>query len=151
MFLIWIFYGIPILTQVSMSPLFAGIACLSLKYSGYLAEVFRAGIQAIDKGQSEASFSLGFSKLQTWRRIIVPQAIKIVLPPVGNYLVGMLQDSAVVMVVGIWELMRRGNSVANSSLKPFEIYTTVAVFYLIMTIALSRGNRYLESRLRTDR
>lgn len=149
--LIWFYYGLSMLIDYSFSPLFAGVACLSLKYSGYLAESFRAGIQAIEKGQSEASFSLGFSKFQDLRRIVLPQAFRIVIPPIGNSFVSMLQDSSIVMVVGIWELMRRGNSLANSTLKPFEIYTAVGIFYLIMTISASRINRYLERRLKVFR
>ena len=149
--IIWFFYGLSMLIEYSFSPLFAGVACLSLKYSGYLAETFRAGIQAIEKGQSEASFSLGFSKLQNLRRIIIPQAIRIVIPPIGNSFVSMLQDSSMVMLVGIWELMKRGNSVANSTVKPFEIYTAVGIFYLIMTVSASRINRYLEGRLKLVR
>ncbi len=149
--LIWFFYGLPMLIDFSFSPLFAGVACLSLKYSGYLAETFRAGIQAIEKGQSEASFSLGFSKLQNLRRIVIPQAFRIVIPPIGNSFVSMLQDSSMVMIVGIWELMKRGNSLANSTLKPFEIYTAVGAFYLIMAISASRINRYLERRLKLVR
>jgi polar amino acid transport system permease protein len=146
--IIWFYYGLSMLIDYSFSPLFAGIACLSLKYSGYLAETFRAGIQAIEKGQSEASFSLGFSKLQNLRRIVIPQALRLVIPPIGNSFVSMLQDSSMVMLVGIWELMKRGNSLANSTVKPFEIYTTVGIFYLIMTISASRINRYLERRLK---
>lgn len=149
--IIWFYYGLSMLIDYSFSPLFAGIACLSLKYSGYLAETFRAGIQAIEKGQSEASFSLGFSKLQNLRRIVIPQALRIVIPPIGNSFVSMLQDSSMVMLVGIWELMKRGNSLANSTVKPFEIYTTVGIFYLIMTISASRINRYLERRLKLVR
>ena len=150
-FLIWFFFGLSMLIEYSFSALFAGVACLSLKYSGYLAETFRAGIQAIEKGQSEASFSLGFSKLQNLRRIVLPQALRIVIPPIGNSFVSMLQDSSLVMLVGIWELMKRGNSLANSTIKPFEIYTVVGIFYLIMTISASRINRYLERRLRVIR
>jgi polar amino acid transport system permease protein len=149
--IIWFYYGLSMLIDYSFSPLFAGIACLSLKYSGYLAETFRAGIQAIEKGQSEASFSLGFSKLQNLRRIVIPQALRLVIPPIGNSFVSMLQDSSMVMLVGIWELMKRGNSLANSTVKPFEIYTTVGIFYLIMTISASRINRYLERRLKLVR
>ncbi len=149
--LLWFFYGLSILVDFTFSPFFTGIVCLSLKYSGYLAETFRAGIQAIEKGQSEAAFSLGFSKFQNLRRIVIPQALRIVIPPVGNSFVSMLQDSSLVALVGVWELMKRGNSVANSSLRPFEIYTTVGIFYLIMTISASRLNRYLEKRLRIER
>jgi len=148
--LLWFYYGLSILVDYTFSPFSTGVFCLSLKYSGYLAETFRAGIQAIEKGQSEAAFSLGFSKLQNLRRIVIPQALRIVVPPVGNSFVSMLQDSSLVALVGVWELMKRGNSVANSSLRPFEIYTAVGVFYLIMTVSASRLNRYLEGRLRIE-
>lgn len=148
--LLWFYYGLSILVDFSFSPFLTGILCLSLKYSGYLAETFRAGIQAIEIGQSEAAASLGFSKVQTLRRIVIPQALRIVIPPIGNSFISMLQDSSLVALVGVWELMKRGNSVANSSLRPFEIYTAVGIFYLIMTISASRVNRYLESRLRVE-
>jgi His/Glu/Gln/Arg/opine family amino acid ABC transporter permease subunit len=146
--LIWVYYGLAILLDISLTPLVAGIGCLSIKYAGRLAEIFRSGIQAIEKGQAEAALSLGFSKLQTYRRIILPQIVPIVIPPLVNEVVGMIQDSAIVSIVGIWELMRRGNSVANATLKPFEIYSTIAVIYLIMTISLSQLNeRYIEKKM----
>lgn len=146
--LIWAYYGLAILLDISLTPLSAGISCLSIKYAGRLAEIFRSGFQAIEKGQAEAALSVGFSKLQTYRRIISPQVVHIVIPPLINEIVGMIQDSAVVSLLGIWELMRRGNSVANSSLKPFEIYSTIAVIYLIMTISISQFNeRVIERKL----
>ena len=146
--LIWVYYGLAILLDISLTPLSAGISCLSIKYAGRLAEIFRSGFQAIEKGQAEAALSVGLSKLQTYRRIISPQVVHIVLPLLINEIVGMIQDSAVVSILGIWELMRRGNSVANSSLKPFEIYSTIAVIYLIMTISISQFNeRVIEKKL----
>jgi His/Glu/Gln/Arg/opine family amino acid ABC transporter permease subunit len=149
--IIWFYYGLSMLINFEFPPLIAGVTCLSLKYSGYLAETFRAGIQDIEIGQSEAALSLGFSKFQNFRRIVLPQALRIVIPPIGNSFVSMLQDSSMVMLIGIWELMKRGNSVANSTLKPLEIYTTVGIIYLIMTISASRINRYLEGRLKLVR
>tara|TARA_B110000014_G_C20121650_1_gene594689 strand:- start:2077 stop:2730 length:654 start_codon:yes stop_codon:yes gene_type:complete len=146
--LIWVYYGLAILLDISLTPLSAGISCLSFKYAGRLAEIFRSGFQAIEKGQAEAALSVGLSKLQTYRRIISPQVVHIVLPMLINEIVGMIQDSAVVSILGIWELMRRGNSVANSSLMPFEIYSTIAVIYLIMTISISQFNeRVIERKL----
>lgn len=145
-FLMWFFFGVPILLEADIPPLFAGVACLSLKYSGYLAETIRAGIQAIDKGQTEAALTLGYSKLQNLIRIIAPQSFRIVLPPIGNSFVSMLQDSSIVMVIGVWELMRRGESLANNTIKPFEIYTTVGIMYLILTVVFSRINRLIEKK-----
>ena len=146
--LIWSYYGLAIVLGISLTPVSAGISCLSIKYSGRLAEIFRSGFQAIEKGQAEGALSVGFSKSQTYRRIILPQVLPIIIPPLINEIVGMIQDSAVVSLIGIWELMRRGNSVANSTLKPFEIYSTIAVIYLIMTISISQLNaRFIEKKV----
>ena len=87
-FIFWVYYGIPVLTDLALSGLISGIAALTLKYTGYLAEIFRAGIEAIRLGQKEAAYSLGFSKIQTMRRIVLPQAFRIVMPPVGSAFIG---------------------------------------------------------------
>jgi len=142
----WFYYGLPILTGVAFSALFSGIAALTLKYVGYLAEIFRAGIEAIKKGQSEAAYSLGFSKVQTMRRIILPQAFRIVIPPTGSAFVGMLQDSALVSIIGVNELMRQAQLAVADLYRPFEVYTAVAVLYLAMTITFSKINDYIERR-----
>lgn len=142
----WFYYGLPILTGVAFSGFVSGVAALTLKYVGYLAEIFRAGIEAVKKGQTEAAYSLGFSKIQTMQRIVLPQAIRIVVPPLGSAFVGMLQDSALVSIIGVADLMRQGQLAVSSSFRPFELYTAVAVLYLAMTITFSKINDYLEKR-----
>ena len=144
--ILWFYYGLPILTGVVFSGVVSGVAALTLKYVGYLAEIFRAGIEAIKTGQREAAYSLGFSRIQTMRRIVLPQAIRIVVPPLGNAFVGMLQDSALVSIIGVTDLMRQGQLAVSSTFRPFELYTAVGLLYLAMTIAFSKINDYLEKR-----
>jgi len=142
----WFYYGLPILTGVAFSGLVSGVAALTLKYAGYLAEIFRAGIEAIKTGQREAAYSLGFSRAQTMRRIILPQAIRIVVPPLGSAFVGMLQDSALVSIIGVTDLMRQGQLAVASTFRPFELYTIVALLYLATTVTFSKINDYMEKR-----
>lgn len=142
----WFYYGLPILTGMAFSGLVSGVAALTLKYAGYLAEIFRAGIEAIRSGQREAAYSLGFSRIQTMRRIVLPQAIRIVVPPLGSAFVGMLQDSALVSIIGVADLMRQGQLAVSSTFRPFELYTAVALLYLATTITFSKINDYMEKR-----
>lgn len=142
----WFYYGLPILVGFALSAFVSGIAALSLKYAGYLAEIFRAGIEAIKVGQIEAAYSLGFSKTQMMRRIVLPQAFRIVVPPVGNTFVSMLQDSALVSIIGVGDLMRKAQLSVAETWRPFEIYTAVAIIYLTMTIGFSKINDFLEKK-----
>ena len=142
----WVYYGIPILAGFAMSGFFSGVVAMTMKYAGYLAEIFRAGIQAIKTGQREAAFSLGFSRVQTMRRIVLPQAFRIIIPPVGNTFVGALQDSAMVSIIGVNDLMREAQLAVAYTYRPFEIYTAVAVIYLVLTIGLSKINDYIEHK-----
>ena len=106
-FIIWLYYGLAMVSGINFDPITAGIICLSMQHGGYLAEIYRAGIQAVAKGQWEASFSLGFSIINTFIRIIFPQAVKIIIPPTANMFIGMLKDSALVSIIGVNELMRQ--------------------------------------------
>ena len=112
----------------------------------YVSEIFRAGIQAIDVGQMEAGRSLGLTWWQTMRFIILPQAFKNILPPLGNEFIAMLKDSSLVSVIGFEELTRRGQLIIAQTYGSFEIWMTVAVLYLIMTMAISRIVAFLEKR-----
>ena len=104
------------------------------------------GIEAIKVGHIEAAYSLGFSRIQTMRRIVLPQAFRIVVPPVGNTFVGMLQDSALVSIIGVSDLMRQAQMIVSHTWRPFEVYTAVALLYLAMTITFSKINDYMEKR-----
>lgn len=136
--LIWIYYGLPIIVGLDFTPFTAGVLGLGLLYGANLAEVFRAGLKAVPAGQSEAAFTLGLGRFRTGLLIVVPQAIRIVLPALGNSFVNMLKDATLVSVLGLAEIMRTAQTVVAETFRPFEVYTFVALVYLVLTIILGR-------------
>jgi glutamine transport system permease protein len=147
-FLLWLYYGISILLGINFKPIAAGVIALSIQHGAYLSEIFRAGIQAIHKGQMEAGLSVGLSKPRIYQRIILPQAFRIVLPPVVNTWIGMLKDTSLVSVIGVQELMRTTELQSNYYFRPFEFYTTAALLYVAMTFVFSKLAGLVEARLR---
>ena len=145
-----IYFALPIVTGHHMDPFVAAIASCSINSGAYVAEIFRAGIQSLDAGQMEAGRSLGMTWGQTMRYIIVPQAFKRVIPPLGNEFIALLKDSSLVSVIGFEELTRRGQLVIARTYGSLEIWTCVAILYLIMTVTISRCVAYLERRCRID-
>lgn len=145
-----IYFALPIITGHHMDPFVAAIASCSINSGAYVAEIFRAGIQSIDAGQMEAGRSLGMTWGQTMRYIIVPQAFKRVIPPLGNEFIALLKDSSLVSVIGFEELTRRGQLIIARTYGSLEIWTCVAILYLIMTVTISRFVAYLERRCRID-
>ena len=145
-----IYFGLPLVLGYSADPFSSAVIALSLNSGAYVAEIFRAGIQSIDKGQMEASKALGMNYYQSLRHIILPQAFKVSIPPLGNEFIALLKDSSLVMVIGLQELMTSGKLIVSSSFRPFEIYFTVAILYLIMTKTISLCVDYLERRLKTS-
>lgn len=127
-----------------------GVIALTMGYGAFLSEIFRAGIESIDKGQMEAARSLGMTYWQAMRYVILPQAIKRVLPPLGNDFIAMLKDSSLVSVLGVREITQLGKLYSASTFRFFETYNTVAFLYLLMTIMLSLGVQYMEKRLSTE-
>ncbi len=125
------------------------ILALVIGYSAFISEIFRAGIQSIERGQSEAAISLGMTRLQTLSHIILPQAVRRVLPPLGNELIAMLKDSALVSVFGVQDITQMGKVYAASTFRFFETYNVVAFLYLVMTIGLTLVVRFLEQRMST--
>ena len=150
--------GIPMATQlmifyfVIFSPIgisnavLVAIIAFGINSGAYCTEIFRAGIQSVDKGQMEAGRSLGLSWWQTMRFIIIPQAFKASIPPLGNEFIAMLKDSSLVSVIGFEELMRRGQLIIAKTYAATEIWGTVAIIYLCMTIPISRLVAYLERK-----
>ena len=126
------------------NAVFSGIMALSFGYGAYLAEVFRAGIESIERGQAEASRSLGMTYRQSMRYVILPQAIRRVLPPLGNDFIAILKDSSLVSAIAVNELTKLGQIEASRTFDTFRTYNAVAVLYLILTLLLSLGVRYLE-------
>ena len=146
---IFLFYfALPVITGQRIDPFIAAISACGINSGAYVAEIFRAGIQSVDDGQMEAGRSLGMTWLQTMRYIIVPQAFKRVIPPLGNELIAMLKDSSLVSVIGFEELTRRGQLIIAKTYGSFEIWMSVAVIYLVMTLTISRFVAYLERRYR---
>src|SRR5262249_36431077 len=147
-FLLWLYYGIAILLGINFRPITAGVIALSVQYGAYLSEIYRAGIQAIHRGQMEAGLSVGLSKPRIYQRIILPQAFRIVLPPTVNMWIGMLKDPSLVSVIGVQELMRTTELQSNFYFRPFEFYTAAALIYVTMTFVFSRVASVIEARLR---
>ncbi len=123
------------------------VLALVIGYSAFVAEIYRAGIESVERGQTEAAQSLGMTRWQTMRLIVLPQAIRRVLPPLGNDFVAMLKDSALVSVLGVQDITRLGDTYASSTFRFFETYNVVAFLYLVMTVALSLVVRGMERRV----
>lgn len=141
-----IYFALPMAIGQRVEPFIAAVAACGINSGAYVSEIFRAGIQAIDVGQMEAGRSLGLTWWQTMRFIILPQAFKNILPPLGNEFIAMLKDSSLVSVIGFEELTRRGQLIIAQTYGSFEIWMTVAVLYLIMTMAISRIVAFLKKR-----
>ena len=144
-----IYFALPMVVGQRVDPFIAAITACGINSGAYIAEIFRAGIQAIDEGQMEACRSLGMSWVQTMRYIIVPQAFKNVIPPLGNEFIALLKDSSLVSVIGFEELTRRGQLIIARTYGSLEIWITVALIYLVMTLTISRLVSYMEKRLAT--
>jgi len=150
--------GVPLLVQlfyiyyalgkfVQVPDMMAAVIAMSFCYGAYMGEVFRAGISSIHKGQTEAARSLGFNRAQTMYYVILPQAWRTILPPVGNEFIALLKDTSLVSILAVADLLRRGREFASESFLYFETYTMVAIIYLIITLILSKLVSIMEERL----
>ncbi|HBP64856.1 MAG TPA: nickel transporter [Desulfosporosinus sp.] len=126
---------------------FAGVLAMGLNSGAYIAEIFRAGIQSIDRGQSEAARSLGMAHSQSMRYVILPQAFKRVIPPLGNEFIALLKDSSLLSIIAIQELFYSGKIIVGRTFQPIPMYITVALYYLVMTQLISQWVSYMERRL----
>ncbi len=145
--LLWVYYGLPTLMDVSLDYFAAGVIALTIAESAFMAEVFRGGIQAIAKGQHEAAESLGLNYWQKMRLVILPQALRQILPPLGNQFVYILKMSSLVSVIGLSDLTRRANELVVNEYLPLEIYTFLVLEYLILILFVSQCVRWLEKRI----
>ncbi|HHY66878.1 MAG TPA: ectoine/hydroxyectoine ABC transporter permease subunit EhuC [Alicyclobacillus sp.] len=137
-------------TGVQLSPYAAAVVGLSINEGAYLAEVIRAGIRSIGKGQMEAAYSIGMNYSTAMRRIILPQALRNVLPPIGNSAIILLKNSSLAAVITVNELMHTGEQLANTTFRNLEIFTLVAVIYWILHYPLAHYVNRLERRLSYD-
>jgi polar amino acid transport system permease protein len=162
--LIWWYFAFPvIIKQVGVSlhigfmanyqanaivlAIFGFVFC----YGAYMSEIFRAGIQSIPKGQMEAARSLGLSYFQAMRHVVLPQAFRVILPPVGNEFISMLKDSSLVSAVALADLTRRGREFMAANFDPLEVWTMIALVYLVMTLFSARIVNYIERRTKIER
>jgi His/Glu/Gln/Arg/opine family amino acid ABC transporter permease subunit len=148
--ILWIYYGLPIMTGLSFSPFVSGIIALAISESAFQAEIFRAGINSIKKSQWEAGSSLGLTFYKRLRLVILPQAIKNILPALGNQFVYVLKMSSLVSIIGIADLTRKANELVVSTYRPLEIYTFLILEYLILILIVSFFVRKLEKKLELD-
>ncbi|KKO55181.1 amino acid ABC transporter permease [Paenibacillus sp. DMB20] len=140
------FLGLPSL-GVPMDGFTSGTLGLIVYTSSFIAEAIRAGIQAVPSGHSEAARSSGLSYLQTMRHIVLPQAVKIVLPAIGNQLINLIKNTSILTVVAGLDLMYHADLISADTFLPFTVYTIVALFYLLLTVPLSFAVHYMERRL----
>ncbi len=147
--ILWVYYGLPVVLGISMNPFLAGVVALAISDSAFEAEIFRAGIQSIGRGQIEAADSIGLNYYQRMRLIILPQAIRRILPPLGNQFVYMLKMSSLVSIIGLQELTRKANELSVTVYRPLEIYTVLVLEYLVLILIVSWMVRRLETRLDT--
>lgn len=163
--LLWVYYTVPILGEslprwahsipglyyiTHLSPLTAAALTLALSSGAFLSEIIRTGIESVPKGQIEAARSLGLSRAQTMRRIILPQALRRMIPPIGSQFIQTIKDSALASAIGLQELTRRASELQVQTYRPLEIYTFLALEYIVIVVVLTWIVRRLESRLRID-
>lgn len=144
--LLIVYFALPDALGIELSPVAAGIITLSLNSTAYLAEVIRAGINSIDPGQWEATYILGYSQFQSFRYIILPQALRNVMPAITNEFATLIKESSILMVIGVPELIKMSKDIVAHNLKPMEIYLLAALFYLAMTYAVALGAKFFEGR-----
>ena len=148
--ILWIYYGLPIMTGISFSPFVSGIIALAISESAFQAEIFRAGINSIKKAQWEAGSSLGLNFFKRLILVILPQAIKNILPAIGNQFVYVLKMSSLVSIIGIGDLTRKANELVVTTYRPLEIYTFLILEYLVLILIVSFFVRKLEKNLKKD-
>jgi len=148
--ILWIYYGLPIMTGISFSPFVSGIIALSISESAFQAEIFRAGINSIKKSQWEAGSSLGLNFFRKLRLVILPQAIKNILPAIGNQFVYVFKMSSLVSIIGIGDLTRKANELVVTTYRPLEIYTFLILEYLVLILIVSFFVRKLEKKLEKE-
>ncbi|MCM3702700.1 amino acid ABC transporter permease [Paenibacillus macerans] len=148
--LLIIHYGLAFVFDINFSPIQSGAITLSINSSAYLAEIFRAGIQGVDRGQGEAARSLGMTKGMAMRHIIIPQAIKSVLPAIGNEFITIIKESSIVSIIGTTELIFQAQSVVTITYDGMKPYLIIAIMYFILTFTLSRILGVFERKLKTS-
>ena len=146
----WVFTALPLIIGYTFSPLASGIIALSLNLTAFIAEIYRAGITSIAPGQSHAALALGMTRVQLYKRIILPQAVVRVLPALGSMWVSLFKDTSILAVIGVAELMYQGRMVATDTYRPLEIFTGVAIIYYLLAYPQALGVNWLYHRLQVQ-
>lgn len=144
---LYIYFALPMILGIKIDPVVAGITTIAINAGAYIAEIVRGAIEGVDKGQVEAGRSLGLTKFQTLHKIIWPQAFRRMIPALGNQFIISLKDTSLLTVIGVGELTRQGTIVVSSNFRAVEVYTAVAILYLLLTLTISLGLRLVERRL----
>ncbi|OEU66231.1 MAG: nickel transporter [Desulfovibrio sp. S3730MH75] len=147
----FLYYGVPMAVGVRISPITAGIIIIAVNSGAYIAEIVRGAVQSINPGQVEAGRSIGLTRSQTMLYVVWPQALKRMIPPLGNQFIISLKDTSLLMVIGVGELMRTGQEITSVNFRAFEVYLAVACVYLVMTLSIAQGMKMLEKKLNTSR
>lgn len=153
--LFWVFYGLPVVMKamgipIRIDPFWGAIIALAVSDSAFTAEIYRSGIQSIPKGQTEAAQTVGLNYAQTMRYVVMPQAIKQILPPLANQFIYVVKMSAFASVIGMQELTRRANELVVTEYRPLEIYTLLILEYLVIVLVISFFVRWLERKMGSD-
>ena len=148
--MLWVYYGLPVLTGINFDPFTAGVLTLIISDSAFEAEIFRGGLQSIERGQHEAADSLGLSALDKLRFVILPQAIRRILPPLGNQFIYVLKMSSLLSVIGVFELTKKANELVVTLYRPLEVYSFLILEYFLLVVVISMGVRRLERRMGAD-
>ncbi len=143
--IIWIFYCLPILIGVEMTAFWSAVITISVHFSAYIAEIIRAGIASIDKGQVDATKVLGLSYFQAMKRIVLPQAYRRMLPPLVNNFADLIKLSALASIIGVYELLHSIDNIIMHTFRPLELYSTLAILYFIIIFPVAFGARLMES------
>ena len=145
-FILWMYFGVPTVLGLNIGDVAAGVLCLTFQYSAWLAEIYRAALQAIDKGQREAALSTGLSKSRAFARVIWPQAWRIIIPPLASNYIGIIKDSSLVGVIGVDDLIRQTQIADSLSFRPFELFTAAMVIYIALALIIAPLSTLVERR-----
>jgi polar amino acid transport system permease protein len=145
--LFYLFFVLPFI-GIRMDPITTGIVGLGMNYGAYMSEVYRGGIEAVDRGQWEAANALAMPWTLTMRQVVLPQAIRIIIPPMGNYLISLFKDTAILATISITELTFTARLIASQTFHYLEVFTLVLILYFLISFPASRGVAWLERRMR---
>ena len=148
--ILWVFYGLPVVLDIRLDVFVAAMLAIAICDSAFEAEIFRAGIQSVEQGQREAAMALGLSPWQRMRFVILPQAIRRVLPPIANQFIYVVKMSSLASVIGYQELTRKANELVVTVFRPLELYTILILEYLVLILAISFAVRRLEKKMGAD-